>query len=175
MWGILKNRAKSALSRVRRATPIPTVGEKDGISETQTSRCRGQNVPHGHIIPWLPSLSFPDSLLKQPTPVPWLALCSRPWGAKTEFDPQHPQGKTLPTSGCSGAFLSLHLRRGPTASAGTASSAPASSILQASKSSSGKKPDSRHCPWVHLHRGKGTLCPSTTPSENKAALCFHLQ
>lgn len=52
----------------------------------------------------LPSLSFPSSLLKQPMPAPWPALCSQPCGAKSEFDPQHPQGKTLPTSGCLGAF-----------------------------------------------------------------------
>lgn len=28
---------------------------------------------------------------------------------------------------------------------------------------------------VHLHRGKGMLCSSTTAGENKAVPCFHLQ
>lgn len=69
------------------------------------SHCREQNVPSRHIIPPLPSLSFPGLLLKQPTPAPWPALCGWPRGAKTEFDPRHPQGKTWPSSGCPRAFL----------------------------------------------------------------------
>lgn len=59
---------------------MPVAREKAIAFERHKHRAaEDKNVPDGHIIPLLPPLSFPVSLLKQLTPAPWPSLCSWPW------------------------------------------------------------------------------------------------
>lgn len=62
---------------------MPVAGEKAIAFERHKHRAaEDKNVPDGHIIPLLPPLSFPSSLLKQLTPATWSSLCSWSWGTK---------------------------------------------------------------------------------------------